>query len=134
HGDLIDAAPQRVAARALQRRAHIRRNQHTGRGKTAVAAHYDVGAARQRPAQRLERLAPHHHGLAPGARTKTPHVRLEPPRQRVVPTDDAVFRDSRDKYEGDRALTGSSPRLIAHTATCALMCGCGSYPSSAKSS
>src|SRR6202011_592848 len=132
-------AAQRIAARALERRAQVRRDDDPGRGEIAVAAHHDVGASGKSLAHRLERLAPHHYGLAPGARAKAAHVRLEPPRQRVVAPDHAVFRDRGDEHDCDRASSlryrhGTSPRFIVHTATFALMCGWGSYPSSAKSS
>ena len=43
------------------------------------------------------------------------HVRLEPPRQRIAAANDAVLGNG-----------GENDDVHGHTATAALMCGCGS--------
>ena len=64
-------------------------------------------------------------GLPSVSLRKLLEVGGQPPGQLAVAADDAVLGDRDD--EGDSDLAG-------HTATSALMCGCGSYPVSVKSS
>ena len=97
----LDSASQRVAARggrAPPRRS--RRDQHARRGKSPVAADHDIGATRERLADRKIGLAPHHHRLAHGGGAEVLHVGSEPPRQRVRP---ARSRHSRPPRRPGRA-------------------------------
>ena len=81
-----------------------------------VAAYDEVASSGQRTAERLPGLASHQDGVAERERTEMLQVGPEPPRQLVVASDGAVARD-----RGDEDDLGS-----IHTATGALMCGCGS--------
>src|ERR1700738_989021 len=58
----------------------------------SIACQDEVGAARQRLADRLECLAAHEHGLPQGDGLEMFEVLGKPPRQGVVATDDMVAR------------------------------------------
>src|SRR5262249_28167567 len=98
--------------------------------KILVPRDYDIGAAGQRSLQRLIGLPAHDHRLAPGDRAEMLQVGFESPWQPSVAPDHAVLaggRDEEDRGRGRRRVRGAiGARAIAHTATSALMCGCGS--------
>ena len=89
HGDLRGRTPQCVGACDGLRR--IERGRHHGAcpTKRAVARHYDIGALWQRPLQREEGLAAHHHRLADRQRPEALHVASEPPGDRTTSADHA---------------------------------------------
>ncbi len=66
----------------------------------------------------------HHHRLVDGDGAEIFEVGFDPPGQLIVAPDHAALGNGGDEHEGDRLRCVRC--AIAHTATCALMCGCGS--------
>ncbi len=121
-GDFGIAAPQRVAARDRKGGVEALRGHDARNRESARAAHDDVGAPGKRLADREVSLAAHHHRPADGRGAKMFQVGFEPPRQGTALPDHTVVADRRDQDESDAPRA----RGRAHTATAALMCGCGS--------
>jgi hypothetical protein len=111
--DLVAAAAQR------DRRVETVHDLRAGCGEVAVARHDDAAPPRQRPPDRLPRLAPHHDRVAHRRAFEEREVFRQPPRQAAAGADHAVAGTRDDQREA-----GSRRRV--HTATGALMCGCGS--------
>jgi hypothetical protein len=81
-----------------------------------VPGQHDMLPARQRTGQALERFPAHDHRGAHGRDLEPTEVRREVPGKCAVLADHAVVGAGDDDFD---------PRA-AHTATSALMCGCGS--------
>src|SRR5262245_3343982 len=65
--------------------------------KRRVLCDHDALAARQRLADRLERLAPHDHRLAPGQRLEALEIGADMPGHLIVEADDAVLGHGDDE-------------------------------------
>ena len=89
----------------------------------SIPGEHDVDAAIEGAPERHEGEAPHHDGLAHGDFAEVAHVAAQVPRQVPAPPDGAVLTHGHD--ERDDGLRRSAP-LHAHTATLALIAGCGS--------
>jgi hypothetical protein len=86
-----------------------------------IAGDDDVAPPRQRPADRIERLASHDDGVARRDALEVREVLGKAPGQRIVDAD-AALRVHRDDHGEEAGHGGDSPQ----TATGALMAGCGS--------
>src|ERR1051326_1601586 len=136
HRDLAPAAPQGAPVADGEGIFEPRRDNHARREKIWLARDHDVGAPGERLPKRQKGLAPHDDRPAPGEGGEMVNVGFESPRQAPVPPDHAVLADRRDDHDGGRRRFDVliAARSADHTATSALMCGCGSYPSRRKSS
>jgi len=90
------------------------RDEHTGSREIGPARQNEGRPARQRPADGFERLATHDQRASQSQRFETGEILRNPPREGVPPADDVVGGDSGDDPE------------LRHTATGALIAGCGS--------
>nr|AIA11930.1 hypothetical protein [uncultured bacterium] len=116
------AGPRRRGARRCEALLQAVRHHGVGRDEAQVAGKHDVEAPVENARQRLEGEAPHHDRLAHGDRPEIAHVAAQMPGQVPAPADGAVLAHGDDESDDGRfARTGS-----AHTATGALMAGCGS--------
>ena len=78
HHDVVGAAPQRIAARGLERRFEARCDQHARRGEVRIAAspRYWCGLGSGLTSVDMIRLAPHHDRLACRERTGNAACRI----------------------------------------------------------
>ena len=121
HRDEIGAAPQGVAARRVERGAEARRHHDAG----AAKAGRGVTTMVVRPLSGLPIDRRFRRPITTGCPMVTARkccMSVEPPRQTIVAADDAVLGHGDDEDQG----RCPAPRAAAHTATGALMCGCGS--------
>jgi hypothetical protein len=83
-------------------------------------------ASWQRAANSGERLASHQHRLAHGDSPEALEVAWQAPRQSALAADHAIEADGCDQHKGSGNAEGDRHGLSAHTATGALISGCGS--------
>lgn len=99
-----------------QRLVQIGNHGDPGGMEVGIAGDDHVAAIGERPADFLERLPPHHHGVVDGEPLEMLDFVREVPGQPAIPTDDPVLGHGGDERDD-------------HTATGAEMCGWGAYPS-----
>ena len=123
HHDLVDAGPFGRAPRLSKPLFQTVGHDCVRRDKAAVAGEHDVEAAIENARKRFEGAPAHDDGLAHGDLTEIAHVAGEPPGQVPAPADGAVLSHGHDQRDDGRA--GRLP-IRTHTATSALIAGCGS--------
>ena len=122
---MISSAPVRFGRTLGHLQSFFQAMRHDGvrRDEASGPGEHDVEPSVEHAWERLEGAPAHDHRLAHGDLPEIAHVAAQVPGQVPSPADGAVLAHGDDQRD-DRL--GRRPPLKAHTATLALMAGCGS--------
>src|SRR5581483_11630596 len=122
HHDLVHIAGASVLARGTESDVETGRQHNAWRDETEITRQHDVGAAIERLADRMKRLAAHDDGTIERESAEVPEIGTDVPWQLSALADDVVLADGGDEHDvhgagfcANTASASPSRRQIFHS-------------------